>query len=125
MDIFIGAQSVLIDNDLRRRSLYGKSGEYRLQPWGCEYRVLSSSMLKDIDNNVDWIWESMEKVMTIFEKVKPSLLDKLFRLVRKDVELIINENDTSRLEMVNKIVYKLTGVLPSQPIRVKEVQEAV
>lgn len=49
MDVFLGVPSVIIDPDTERRKLYGKAGCFRLQPWGVEYRVLSSYMMnKDI-----------------------------------------------------------------------------
>lgn len=37
--------SLLFDSDNNRRSLYGKAGAFRLQPWGIEYRSLSSAMM--------------------------------------------------------------------------------
>lgn len=45
LDMYLGVPSVLIDPDKERRKLYGKAGCFRLQPWGVEYRVLSSYMM--------------------------------------------------------------------------------
>ena len=45
MDVFLGVPSLLLDPDTERRKLYGKAGCFRLQPWGVEYRVLSSYMM--------------------------------------------------------------------------------
>lgn len=45
-DETLGLMSVLLDGDKNRRKLYGKAGSFRLQPWGVEYRVLSSAMMK-------------------------------------------------------------------------------
>lgn len=47
MDVFLGVPSVIIDPDTERRKLYGKAGCFRLQPWGVEYRVLSSYMMNN------------------------------------------------------------------------------
>lgn len=42
LDIFLGVPSVLLDDDKRRRDLYGKAGCFRDKPYGVEYRVLSN-----------------------------------------------------------------------------------
>lgn len=49
MDIFLGNTMVLIDRDpgaAERRENYGRAGEFRLQPYGLEYRTLSNCWLK-------------------------------------------------------------------------------
>lgn len=43
-DLYLGIPSVIIDTDMRRRTLYGKAGCFRLTGYGFEYRVLSSAM---------------------------------------------------------------------------------
>lgn len=48
LDMYLGVPSVIKDRDKRRRSLYGKAGCFRLTSYGCEYRVLSSAMMKDV-----------------------------------------------------------------------------
>lgn len=43
-DVYVGLPSVLYDTDVRRRTLYGKAGSFRLQEWGVEMRLLSAAM---------------------------------------------------------------------------------
>lgn len=48
-DILVGLPSVLLDRDPRaaeRREVYGRAGEYRIQPHGIEYRTLSNFWLR-------------------------------------------------------------------------------
>lgn len=42
MDLFLGVPSILLDTDKDRRKMYGKAGEFRLKPYGVEFRVLST-----------------------------------------------------------------------------------
>ena len=93
LDIFLGVPSVLLDKDTKRRSLYGKAGSFRLQPWGVEYRVLSSFMMSTPE-------------LTRF------VYDQTFAAVRSgelflngignrvDIQKIINENDTETAQHV-------------------------
>lgn len=49
MDIVAGNTCVLVDRDpdnAERRKNYGRAGEYRIKPYGIEYRVLSNFWLK-------------------------------------------------------------------------------
>lgn len=48
-DVYLGLVSLLYDSDKRRRSLYGRAGCFRLQPWGFEYRSLSGAMMANKD----------------------------------------------------------------------------
>lgn len=61
-DAYLGLPSVLIDRDKRRRSLYGKAGCFRLTPYGVEYRVLSSAMMKDT-KVLSTVWEQLLKAI--------------------------------------------------------------
>lgn len=42
MDFYIGLPSLLLDEDDRRRSLYGKAGAHRLKSYGVEWRTASN-----------------------------------------------------------------------------------
>lgn len=67
MDAFLGVPSVLYDDDVRRRTMYGKAGCYRLKPYGMEYRTLSNKWLRD-ENLMAWVFnqvqEGMKQLMT-------------------------------------------------------------
>ena len=51
LDIILGNTSVLIDRNpanKERRKVYGKAGEHRIKPYGCEYRTLSNFWLQSV-----------------------------------------------------------------------------
>jgi len=62
MDLFLGVPSILLDEDIERRKLYGKAGEFRYKPYGLEYRVLSTFWTAN-DQLMDWAYESTLKAV--------------------------------------------------------------
>jgi hypothetical protein len=62
LDAYVGIPSILIDTDSNRRKLYGKAGSFRLQPWGVEYRVLSSKFIEN-DDTLTWVWNQIQKAV--------------------------------------------------------------
>lgn len=58
MDAYIGIPSVIIDTDIKRRSLYGKAGCFRLCNYGVEYRTLSSAMMNSVEN-LEFVWDQL------------------------------------------------------------------
>ena len=84
MDVFLGVPSLLLDPDTERRKLYGKAGCFRLQPWGVEYRVLSSYMM----HNETFIRYVYKQTMTAVSHRNESESD-LFEVART----LINNND--------------------------------
>lgn len=46
LDYYLGLPSLLWDNDVRRRKMYGRAGAFRPKPYGLEYRVLSNKWLE-------------------------------------------------------------------------------
>jgi hypothetical protein len=56
LDIVLGVPSVLLDGDVRRRSLYGSAGSMRHKPYGMEYRPLSNFWLKS-DELKGWVFD--------------------------------------------------------------------
>ena len=55
-DLFLAVPSVLMDNGLLRKSLYGKAGAYRPKPYGLEYRTLSNFWVHD-ENLTGWVYD--------------------------------------------------------------------
>jgi hypothetical protein len=47
LDRYVGYPSLMYDNDVRRRKMYGKAGAFRPKPYGVEYRTLSNFWVLD------------------------------------------------------------------------------
>lgn len=86
LDVFLGIPSILVDQDTKRRSLYGKAGNFRLQPWGVEYRVLSSFMISN-DSLISNVFNNTMHAIGVLNAMGP--LDIDYSLVRH----VINDND--------------------------------
>lgn len=69
MDLFLGVPSVLLDDDTRRRELYGKAGSFRFKNYGIEYRSLSNFWIKS-QESVDWVYEQIQKVIDFINEGK-------------------------------------------------------
>lgn len=65
LDAYLGVPSVIKDTDKRRRSLYGKAGCFRLTPYGVEYRVLSSAMMKNT-SSLKFVWKQLCKAIDAY-----------------------------------------------------------
>ena len=59
IDAIVGLPSIIYDTDTERRNLYGKAGCFRLQPYGFEYRTLSSYWIGSPDR-LRFIWKQVE-----------------------------------------------------------------
>ena len=66
-DLFLGVPSVLLDEDHRRRSMYGKAGSYREKHFGVEYRVLSNFWTMT-DKLVGWAYDGVAKTVEFVNK---------------------------------------------------------
>jgi hypothetical protein len=75
MDLCTGVPSVLMDDGVERRKLYGKRGAYRNKPYGVEYRTLSNF----------WIF-------------KPALIEWAFRQTERAVALAQEPFDIDALD---------------------------
>lgn len=66
IDAFVGLPSILYDTDAERRKLYGKAGCFRLQPWGFEYRTLSSYWIAN-PTRLSFIWRQVMYALHCYE----------------------------------------------------------
>lgn len=66
IDAFVGIPSLLYDTDTERRSLYGKAGCFRLQPYGFEYRTLSSFWIAN-PSRLRFIWKQVMYALHAYE----------------------------------------------------------
>jgi len=55
LDLLLGIPSVILDEDARRRTMYGKAGAIRHKPYGVEYRSLSNFWLNHTDL-IEWVY---------------------------------------------------------------------
>lgn len=86
IDVYVGIPSILYDKDSERRKLYGKAGCFRLQPYGFEYRTLSSYWMGN-ESRLRFIWRQLEYALYAFESG--------CRLPSPDMVVeIINNNNT-------------------------------
>lgn len=93
LDTFLGIPSLLYDNDMFRRELYGKAGAFRMQPWGVEYRTLSGIFIKT-DEHISFCYKQIQralKALTANETLPPFDI----------VEHTINTND---LTLANTLI---------------------
>ena len=62
LDWYLGAWSLKIDTDDKRRLLYGKAGAIRYKPYGVEYRVLSNFWLTTKERRLV-VWNRMQSAI--------------------------------------------------------------
>ena len=93
MDITLGLVSVLLDDDVARRSLYGKAGSFRLTEYGLEYRVLSSKMMS-----------SKDYLELVYDGVILALKSYNSRALRPSTEDIRRAIDTSDKSLAYRIL---------------------
>lgn len=63
MDLFLGVPSVLMDNGIDRKKLYGKAGAFRSKPYGVEYRTLSNFWIFKPEL-IDWVWRNTARALS-------------------------------------------------------------
>lgn len=60
LDFFLGLPSLVYDDDVERRSMYGKAGCIRHKPYGVEYRTLSNAWLKS-EALMRWVFRATQE----------------------------------------------------------------
>lgn len=62
MDLFLAVPSVLMDDGIERKQLYGKAGAFRPKSYGVEYRTLSNFWIFKPEL-IDWVWRNTERAL--------------------------------------------------------------
>lgn len=100
-DYFLGLPAMLIDEDDRRRELYGKAGACRFKPYGIEYRTLSNFWVFE-EAKRQWAWAQAQKA---YESMSSGQFSELILIVSpEDVQRVINNNDR---KMAEQLVFRL------------------
>jgi hypothetical protein len=86
MDFVLGLASLEYDDNIERRSMYGKAGAVRYKPYGVEYRTLSCKWL-DSDNLKRWVFRNAIKGVQMV--MAGNSLEKKYG----DIQEIINTSD--------------------------------
>ena len=90
LDLYLGIPSLLLDNDNKRRKLYGKAGCFRDKEFGLEYRVLSNFWLKTPELQ-EWVFDM---VHLAYENMDNLPFDEEL------IELTINNNDLDSAHVI-------------------------
>lgn len=61
-DLFLGVPSVLMDNGILRKQLYGKAGAYRAKDYGVEYRTLSNYWIFE-RKYMEWVYDNTKRAL--------------------------------------------------------------
>lgn len=93
MDFFLGLPSLLFDGDVRRRSMYGKAGCYRMKPYGVEYRTLSNAWLLSRER-MAWVFSQVQEGMKQLMEGK-AMYDKY-----GDLSEIINTSNVAEAKRI-------------------------
>lgn len=94
MDITCGVGSLLIDNDTRRRSIYGNPGDFRFRQVDditiVEYRTLGGAMHRD-EETIGWVYDQTMKAISMASNWKDEYDD-----IAADAASIIKDGDNER-----------------------------
>jgi hypothetical protein len=62
LDYYLGIPSLIYDDGVKRRTLYGAPGAFRPKPYGMEYRVLSNAWLRS-EGLMRWVFNTTNKAV--------------------------------------------------------------
>lgn len=95
-DLFLGLQSIILDPDIKRRTMYGKAGCYRIKPkYGFEYRTLST-FWTDSEAYITWAYEQAHKAID-FVNIGGHITNE-----QEIVDAINNSNTEKALEILDE-----------------------
>lgn len=101
-DFFLGLPSLLLDDDTRRRELYGKAGTIRYKKYGIEYRTLSNFWIFD-ELLRQWAWDQSNKAYK-FAQDKQNAMELASMVNPEEVQRVINQGDRALAEQYVKLM---------------------
>lgn len=94
-DIMLGLSSLFYDDDVRRRSMYGKAGCVRYKPYGVEYRTLSNAWLLS-EERMAWVFRTAKNAVERLISGQALFLEA--EELGVDIPAIINNSDKDAAE---------------------------
>lgn len=108
MDMTAGLESLELDDDVRRREMYGKAGSFRFKEYGMEYRTLSNFWIKS-EKLMGWAFDKAQQAVELVESGKiEELVDKYGEMVRKAIDTNDKQLAKHLLEQINKKELQVT-----------------
>lgn len=108
MDIMLGLDSIILDSDNRRRSMYGKAGSFRFKDYGVEYRVLSNFWIRN-DKSIEWVYDRTIKAL---ELVNDGKIDDLIEKYGSEVQFMIDSNNVEgSIELSTRIQNEINNTV--------------
>ncbi len=98
MDITLGLPSLFIDDDVQRRTMYGKAGAHRIKDYGVEYRTLSNFWIRNKET-MQWAYEGAVKAIALVETMSKKIDNYRTGVT---VQAIINNNNKAMAERMMK-----------------------
>lgn len=103
-DIFVTLPALFLDNDTRRRELYGKAGSFRFKDFGVECRSLSNFWIHSPDT-MKWVYnKTLEAVNFVLEGNFDKYITEDFC---NNVQNIINSNN---LQEAKNVIEKIENI---------------
>lgn len=102
MDATVGLESVLLDNDIERKKLYGKAGCFRFREYGIEYRSLSNFWIKT-DESLKWAWNTTMKAIDLVNSGK-------IEEVKKHGDRIVEAINTNNKELASELLNEFSKI---------------
>lgn len=62
LDLHLGVPSILLDEDVERRKVYGKAGAFRVTDYGIEHRVMSNYWIRS-NETVSWVFSQARQAI--------------------------------------------------------------
>lgn len=97
-DWYLGAPSLKMSSDPRRRRLYGKAGSCRIKDYGVEYRVLDNFWIMTRDRRL-WVWNRL--CLAINRMQKHFIPEKVSKTSNIEIQKSIDESTLSPSLRVN------------------------